>query len=388
MNESGKIEKNLDILYICNSLDMGGAEKILYEIIRNCKFYNKEIICLKSKGYYSKLLENEGVKINYCNLNKNLFDFLKILKLYKLILKKRPTIIHSFLYHSLTISSILGKLSFTNKILWSVHSDYVKSNNTFLRNFQVKFLALISNLIPSKIIYCSQESLKNHEKIGFCKSKNIFINNGVCTNKFYPRKKSYFKIRKLLRLENDSFLIGHIARFHPIKGHKILLNSLKLLKRENKNFKCLMIGTNVNKKNQLLNNEIKKNKLEENIMLYGETKYPQELINAFDINIISSLSESCSLVLLEAMASGVPTLSTNVGEIKKIIGKTGLVVNNKSSRDLADKLIFLIKNRSYLKEKSFLARERIKKKYSLEQMLKKYNLIYKFFLKKSRVFKY
>ena len=70
------------------------------------------------------------------------------------------------------------------------------------------------------------------------------------------------------------------------------------------------------------------------------------------------------------------------------MGKTGLVVNNKSSRDLADKLIFLIKNRSYLKEKSFLARERIKKKYSLEQMLKKYNLIYKFFLKKSRVFKY
>ncbi len=373
-NES---KNNLDILFICNSLQIGGAERIMYEIIKNNKNYKKEIICLTGTGFYSKLIENEGIKISYFDINKSLFSFLKLFKIYTFILKKKPKVIHSFLYHSDVIASILGKLAFVNKILWSVHHDFIKSDNTLLRNIQVKFLSIISNLVPTKIIYCSKESLENHLKIGYCKSKSLIINNGICTKKFYPCQNNYKKIRKYLGLKKDLFLIGHIARFHPIKGHLVLLECLKILKQEYIHFKCLMIGTNINKKNLLLNKKIKKYNLEENIILYGETKFPQKLINAFDLNIISSLSESSSLVLMESMASGVPTLSTNVGPIKKTIGNSGWVVKNKSSKELAEKLFFIIKNRKLLKEKSLLAREIIQKKYSQVEMLKKYNLIYK-----------
>ena len=87
-----------------------------------------------------------------------------------------------------------------------------------------------------------------------------------------------------------------------------------------------MIGKGVNKKNVLLNNLIKKNNLEKNIILYGETRYPQKLINSFDINVISSLSESSPLALMEAMATGIPTLATNVGSIKETLGQTGWVM--------------------------------------------------------------
>ena len=375
-------KEKLDILFICNSLDLGGAEKIMYEIIKSIGNYNKEIICLTGHGYHSKLLEKEGVKISYCNLNKNLFDFIKILKLYRFILRKKPKIIHSFLYHSDVIASILGKLAFTKTILWSVHHDFIKSDNTALRNIQVNFLSMISNFIPDKIIYCSMESQKNHVAIGYCKSKSLLINNGISTKKFFPREKNYNKIRKLLGLKKDTFLIGHIARFHPIKGHKILINCLKLVKQENEKFTCLMVGANINKKNKSLNYQIKKNNLEKNIILYGETKFPEKLINAFDLNIISSVSESSSLVLMEAMASGVPTLSTNVGPISKTLGDSGWVVKNKSSKELAEKLIFIIRNKSLLKEKSLLARDRISRQNSQAIMLKKYNLNYEIFLKK------
>ena len=376
MNKFHKKEQKLDILFICNSLDLGGAERIMYEIAKDITLYKKEIICLTGKGYYSKLLENEGIKITYCNLQKNLFDFLKIFKLYRFILTKKPKVIHSFLYHSDVIASILGKLTFTKKILWSIHHDFIKSDNTFLRNMQVRFLSIISNFLPNKIIYCSKESLENHVKIGYSKNKSVVINNGICTKKFNARKKIYFKIRKLLGIKNDSFLIGHIARFHPNKGHNTLLKCLKLLKQEHENFICLMIGTNVDKKNIELNKKIRNNNLEDNIILYGETKFPQKLINAFDINIISSNSESSPLVLLEAMASGVPTLATNVGEIKNIMGKTGWIVKNKSSKELAEKLKFIIKNKDSLKAKSLLTRKIISKKYSQSEMLKKYNLTY------------
>ena len=373
-------ENNIDILFICNSLDIGGAEKIMYEVVKSLKSYKKEVICLTRSGYHSNLLENEGIKISYCNLNKKLLEFPKIIKIYKTILNKKPKIIHSFLYHSDLLAGVLGKLTFTKTILWSVHHDFIKSDNTILRNIQIKFLSMISHFIPNKIIYCSRESLSNHEKFGYSKRKSILIENGICTNKFHANKNYYRKLRNLLNLKKNSFLIGHIARFHPVKGHKILLNFLKIVKEKNKNFKCLLIGRDINKNNLLLNQQIKKYNLEDKIILYGETKFPEKLIKAFDLNVISSLSESSSLVLLEAMASGVPTLSTNVGPIMKTIGNSGWVVKNKSSKDLAEKLIFIINNKSHLKDKSSLARQRIIEKYSQEKMLKKYNLIYKFYL--------
>ena len=141
-----------------------------------------------------------------------------------------------------------------------------------------------------------------------------------------------------------------------------------------------MIGTNI-KKNASLEKQIRKNNLKENIILYGETKFQHHLINSFDINIISSVSESSSLVLMEAMASGIPTLSTNVGPISKTIGQTGWVVKNNSVKDLAEKLIFIIQNKNSLKRKSILARERIVKISSKISMLKKYNLSYEQLLK-------
>ena len=142
-----------------------------------------------------------------------------------------------------------------------------------------------------------------------------------------------------------------------------------------------MIGTNVNKKNNLLKKQIEKSNLRENIILYGETRFPQYLINSFDINVISSLSESSPLVLLETMASGIPSLATNVGEISLTIGESGWIVKKKSSVDLAEKLIFIINNQSNLNKKSSLARELILKKYSLDKMLKEYNLTYKLLFK-------
>ena len=80
------------------------------------------------------------------------------------------------------------------------------------------------------------------------------------------------------------------------------------------------------------------------------------------------------------MACGVPCLSTNIAPIKRAIGNTGWVIENKSSKELAKKLIFIIKNKSILQEKSASAREIIIKQYSQDKMLKEYYLTYKFYL--------
>ena len=69
---------------------------------------------------------------------------------------------------------------------------------------QVRFLSIISNFLPNKIIYCSKESLENHVKIGYSKNKSVVINNGICT-KNLTLEKIYFKNKKITWNKKDSF---------------------------------------------------------------------------------------------------------------------------------------------------------------------------------------
>ena len=69
MNKLKKEERDLDILFICNSLNLGGAEKIMYEVVKDTKSFKREIICLTNDSFYGNLLENEGIIIKYFKMS-------------------------------------------------------------------------------------------------------------------------------------------------------------------------------------------------------------------------------------------------------------------------------------------------------------------------------
>ena len=81
----------MKILYIINSLDLGGAENILFNILSNTKNKkNIKIISLTSKGFYGTQLSKEGYKVYSLNIKKNISSFIKIFRLLVLILNINP----------------------------------------------------------------------------------------------------------------------------------------------------------------------------------------------------------------------------------------------------------------------------------------------------------
>ena len=112
--------------------------------------------------------------------------------------------------------------------------------------------------------------------------------------------------------------------------------------------------------------------------MFGKSYEINKIINALDLNILSSKKESFPMVILEAMSSGIPCLSTNVGDAKSIIGKTGWVVEVSDPYSLSHKISNIFKESINLRDYSFLARERILHKYSLEKMISSYQKLYKF----------
>lgn len=365
----------MKILFISPDIDSGGAENVLFNVLKTRNKKDVALISLTNVGFYGQKLENEGYKIYSLNLKKNFFSIFKIFKLYFLILRLKPDVVHTWLYHANLIGGICAKIAGIKKIYWSIHHDYEYSN--FIIMIEMKLLIFLSHLIPNKIIFCSDSSKKNHIKKGYKVAASEIIKNGVSTKTFQPNSTLRRKIRKNLKISDGCLLLGNISRYHPIKDHENLLKALSLLNENKVQFKCLLIGEGITSNNLRLVSRIRFYKLTDNVILFGKSYEISKVINSLDLNILSSKKESFPMVILEAMSSGVPCLSTNVGDAKSIIGATGWIVEVSDPYSLAHKITYISREREKLKDYSSLAREKILNKYSLEKMISSYQKLYK-----------
>ncbi len=367
-----KLQNNLEILYIINSLELGGAEQIFFNILKNKK--NILIITLVSEGYFGNKLKNKGYNLINLNMKKNIFIIFKIFRLIQIIKKYNPEIVHSWLYHSNLIGGIASKISGVKQIFWSIHHEFEYSNISMF--IEMKILALLSYFIPNKIVYCSYSSKQNHILNGYNRNLSHIIENGISLEKFKPKKELRINVRKKLKIKKNCFLIGNISRYHPVKDHETLLKALKILKKNKIFFKCILVGKGLSNSNINLSNKIRKYNLVDNVILYGKSLKVHELLNAFDLNILSSKSECSPVTLLEAMATGVPSLSTNVGNAKNLIGNSGWIVESENPEALASYISYIANNRYKLAEKSKLGIKRVRSLYTREKMRLSYRALY------------
>ena len=366
---------NYKILYITPGIESGGAENILFNIVKSKNIEEVIIISLTDIGFYGMRLINQGYKVYALNMQKNFLLVFKFIYLVILIKKFRPKYIHTWLYHANLIGGIAGKIARVKRIYWSIHHDYEYSN--FMMMIEMKILTILSYLIPNKIIYCSKMVQKNHIKNGYKKSISQTIENGISTSQFKPNKKFRKELRNQFNIGNDCLLLGNVSRYHPIKDHENLFKALSLLNKEKINFKCILVGRGLINTNKDLLKKIKKFNLSDKVILYGKSFEIYKIMAGLDLHILSSKKEAFGMVLLEAMSTGIPCLSTDVGEAKNIIGNTGWIVNVSDPSALAFKISKIVNEKINLDTFSSLRRERILRKYSLEKMIKSYSEIYK-----------
>ena len=194
----------------------------------------------------------------------------------------------------------------------------------------------------------------------------IYIPNGVDLSKFddYPNKKEeYFKIL-------------FVGRIHPQKGLIILLNVINELKNilREKNVQIVIIGDGKQKENLL--KEIRKLEIKDLFEFKGE-KHGEDLIKEYkssDIFILPSLYEGFPLTVLEAWASKIPVLTSDVGELPYIIQNdyNGWVFENKNTEDLKEKILISINKKEKLSEMGLNGYNQVLEKYDWNIIISKY----------------
>lgn len=377
------MQKKIKILYIINSLQIGGAEKNLVSLSnyllndKNINNYEIHIISIDDvSSYFKNYLKN--IKVYELNYKKSNF-IIVFFKIYKLIKKINPDLIHSWLYGSDFVASVIAIMQNRSNILWSIRSSNTINHLDFYSRVIVKTLALFSKIIPKKIIANSYIGKKDHIKLGYDKTKIEVIHNGYNLNTLSRNKDKRLrdKLRADLGIKKNEILIGNIGRYHPMKDQITFIESAFFLKNKNKNVKFLILGKGI-KKNQKLSKQIKLRKLEQDIILLEPSSI--EISNIYQILDIFCLtscdSEGFPNVLVESIMNNTLTVSTDVGDSKKIINQSELIIPIKKAKSIADKLDKII---SFKKEKKIRLLKNLKNNlsnFSLDLISKKYLNIY------------
>ena len=375
----------MKVVHIISGLESGGAEGVLYRLICNDNKNIHFVISLTSQGFYGNLLKKKNVYVSCLNLKKNLNFIFLFFKLIFLIKKINPDIIQCWMYHADVLGGLARKI-LGKKIYWNLRNSDL--NPEWANKYTIllaKFSSYLSYIVPFKIISCSNKSTNTHVNIGYCKKKILLINNGFDEVKFnYSNKlKKYWKSK--LMVSNQNVIFGFVGRWSGQKDFPTLFKAfayfITTVKKSN-TVKLLLVGKNINKKNKKLLTEINKYNLIKHVILIDETHAINEILSVVDIGIFASKgNEGFPNVIAEKMLTKIPCIAANVGDAKKIVGKSGWIYQKRSWIDLNKKINLVYKefflNKSIWNKRKSLSRKRIINNFSLNQMVENYNNVWK-----------
>ena len=235
----------MKVLHIITGLNDGGAEAVLYSLIKSkSSTFHHTVISLLDMGKYGPLLKEAGVNV-YClnlSLSRFLLNLFSIFKLFNFIKKTKPNVVQTWMFHADFIGGIIARLAGVKNIIWGIHSTGLIGKSNFLTIFLIKLNSHLSKFIPNKVIYCAQKSKDINESKGYPVNKGVLVRNGFDVSQFIPNNESGNVFRNELNI-SDLFLIGNVGRFHPQKDHKALLLALNKLKKNlMKNFIVFWLG--------------------------------------------------------------------------------------------------------------------------------------------------
>ena len=328
------------ILHIITGLEDGGAEAVLYRVIRSDDHYTHVVISLRGEGKYAALLHQCNVPVYILNLNGVLCTIKSLSRIRRIISTTSPLLIHTWLYHADFLGGLIGRIS-RCPVIWGVHHSDTRFVGVSLSCYVItRMNALLSYIVPSDIIFCSKVSYENHARIGYHKEKKTIIHNGVDTAVFSPNLEQGRIIREQLGVSDDTFLVGMVARYNPVKGHRFLLDSIALAsERVDHDIMCLLVGSGINDQNEKLMSDIASAGVSDAILLLESRNDIPAIMNALDTHVLASSGEAFGNVTCEAMACGVRCITTDVGVGKQILGNTGWLVKFGDSKGLADAIV-------------------------------------------------
>jgi glycosyltransferase involved in cell wall biosynthesis len=360
------------IAHVITDLTMGGAEQMLLRLLGvvDRTRFQPQVISLKQTHPVGDWIAERGVPVRALGMRG--FDPRAIARLASWLRADRVDVVQTWMLHANVAGLLAAQLAGRIPVAWGIHVGKLDRATHGAATVLIQRLSVPLARMATTIVCCSETSRTELEAIGYPPARMQVIPNGFDLGKFRPDEEARRSVRRELGLADDAQLVGWIGRAHPQKDLRTLGAAVERVMRQRPDVRFVLCGRGVTPDNAELRQWL--GSAAEHAFILGERHDVPRLTAAFDVACSSSsYGEAFPLVLGEAMASGVPCVTTDCGDAARILGGLGRVVPIRDPEAFARALLEILSlPPDEWRTLGAASRQRIESEYSLSAISNRY----------------
>lgn len=355
------------VLHLIQSLGSGGCENMLLRTLPLVSDFEHTIVTLKEPGELAPKFVSAGIAVETIRA-VHVLSPSGIRRLRETIRGRKPDIIITYLFHADLLGRFALRSATQAPIIPFLRTTYNHPRYRIARFFEWLTRPLVRRYLANS------EAVKDFyvRRIGVAPERITVIPNGIDTA-FFDQLAPDPKLRESLSIAPDDFVITCVANLHPNKGHRYLLEAFESLWLEFPKAKLLIIGDGKERKN--IETMIQSFRSKEAIQLLGRRNDVPALLKLSHLFVLPTLFEGQSNAILEAMAAGVPVITTDIPENRTYTEheKTGLLVPLENTSELADSIRKLMIEPAVARTIATQARDSVRARHGLFSIAQNWN---------------
>ena len=364
--------KRIRVIHIVPMLSPGGAERVAVHIVSGLNRERFEPIVISFADPMNcdldELLTQAGVEVRYLG-KKPGFDYRMYRRLHGVLTEYQPDVVHTHLQvlrYALPTMLLLGNA----KLLHTVHNLAEREIEPPAR--VVHRYAFSHGVIPIAVGEEVAVSMRRLYGIPQCK----VIANCIPTSTYANPGVSRGQWRGQEGFAEDDVLLVCVARFARQKNHALLLKAFAQMFARHPNARLLLVGDGVLREE--LETQVIRLDLAGRVRFLGLRTDIPEVLAASDVFVLSSEFEGNPLSVLEAMAAGLPTVSTAVGGVPSLLenGTSGILIHSGDEEGLSKAMESLLLNRNLRQSMGVAAARRARERFDVANMVRAYEEVY------------
>ena len=358
------------VLFVANALEPAGAERVLIGVASGLDRarFAPSVLCLHHMGRAASEL-GEGVPARALGLPHRL-PGPPLLALAREIRRQRPDIVHTFHVNAHRWATLAARLGGVRVVINSLQNVFP------LHSRRDDLLDRACFTLASHGIACADAVRSFYvERKRFPRPKLTTVYNAIPLERFPMRRASRAALLEA-GVPSRYPIIGTVAHLHEQKGHRYLLQAVPRVLEQFPEAAFVLVGDGALRED--LERQAKAERVDHAVFFLGLRSSVAELLEGLDVFVLPSLWEGVSVALVEALASGAPSIATRVGGTAEIIvdGETGVLIPPRDPGAIAGAVIRLLTDPDLAARCRTHGRRQVESRFSQERMARGYADVY------------